>query len=131
MMRYLLLLALVVSLVGIVMVPSAFAESIIKEKECEAIGKEINPMIECKIVLADGFYPRSASYDFRENTMYDDKNNILYLFLGGGISSEVSSWTLQGVDMNTFETTNDIITCEKITTGTYVEETTVTCHARN
>ena len=54
-------------------------------------------------------------------------DNILYLFLGGGISSEVSSWTLQGVDMNTFETTNDIITCEKITTGTYVEETTITC----
>ena len=40
-MRYLLLSVLVVCMVGI-LIPNAFAESIIKEKECEAIGKEIN-----------------------------------------------------------------------------------------
>ena len=42
-----------------VMVPSAFGlfhsspigESIIKEKECDAIGKEIDPNIECRLVL--------------------------------------------------------------------------------
>ena len=104
-------------MIGVLMIPNAFAESIIKEKDCEAIGKEINPMIECRIVLVDWFYPT-------EGVKYDDKNNMMYLSTLP-LAADPDTW--QGVDMNTFETTNDMITCEKTTTGTYVKETTTTC----
>ena len=51
-MRYLLLSVLVVCVIG-VMVPSAFGvgESIIKEKDCEIIGKELDSNIECRLVI--------------------------------------------------------------------------------
>ena len=131
-MRYLLLSVLVVCVIG-VMIPSAFGlfhsspigESIIKEKECDIIGKEIDSNIECRLVLKnwDEIVPdvkddRDGGYGLLG---YDSDNDLMYF-------SMYSSWDYHWVfvEMDNF-TIVDEVKCDGVTTGTYTKETTYSC----
>ena len=118
------------------MVPSASAvgESIIKEKDCEIIGKELDSNIECRFIvgLSEGssvsppLCPESATNcqdkpNLRMPQYYDQERNILYF-------GHSNTWMHDyiAVEMDNF-TIVEQIQCEGITTGTYVETTTYPC----
>ena len=109
-----------------VMVPSVFAvgESIIKEKDCEIIGKELDSNIECRLVMQT---PEGVSVDINGHNAqyYDQERNVLYF---GPSSTDTDYWKHDYVvvEMDNF-TIVDQVQCEGITTGTYVETTTYPC----
>jgi len=133
MMRYLLLSVLVVSLVGVLVIPNAFAvgESIIKEKDCEAIGKELDPNIECKLVIKN-WDEMSLPKEFaicinNENRKqhllgYDSDNNQMYF----GYCMLEHKMHYVVVEMDNF-TIVDQVKCDGVTTGTYDQTTTYPC----
>ena len=107
-MMYLLLSVLVVCVIG-VMIPSVFGESIIKEKECVEIGKELDSNIKCRIVLTENigmpFY-------------HDQERDILYFG---------NSHNYVGRDWDSLNILIQRVSCDPVTTGTYVETTTYPC----
>ena len=107
-MRYLLLSVLVVCMIG-VMVPSVFGESIIKEKECVEIGKELDSNIKCRIVLTENI--GSPFY-------HDQERDILYFG---------NSHDYVGRDWDSLNILIQRVSCDPVTTGTYVETTTYPC----
>ena len=119
MMRYLLLSVLVVCVIG-VMIPSVFGESIIKEKDCEIIGKELDSNIKCRLVIQN---PEGLSVTINSNNAqyYDQEKNIMYF-------GESHKWMHDYVvvEMDNF-TIVDQVQCEGITTGTYTKTTTYPC----
>ena len=133
MMRYLLLSVLVIFAIGLFVVEDAFGESIIKEKECEIIGKELDSNIECRFVvgLSEGSSMSPPICDegsvtcpdkrLRSPQYYDQELNILYF--GHRIT-----WMHDyiAVEMDNFTIVQQV-QCEVITTGTYVETRTYPC----
>ena len=119
------------------MIPSALAggpqesvmgKSIVEEIDCENIGKEINPDIDCLIVLA-GWLPAHFP------TTYDEVNNIFYygwtfdeVVVGEGAGEKTKSKTYNyfGVDMDTYQVIVEE-SCDIVYTGTYVIESTIPC----
>jgi hypothetical protein len=132
-MRYLLLSVLVVCVIGI-MIPSAFGvgESIIKEKDCEIIGKELDPNIECRLViknwdavmgLPDVYFEQNGHQMTMSSLMgYDSDNDLMYF---GYYKIEQKLHYLI-VEMDNF-TVVDHVECDAVTTGTYIEKTTYSC----
>ena len=120
-MRYLLLSVLVVCVIG-VMIPSVFGESIIKEKDCEIIGKELDSNIKCRLVIQN---PEGISVGIGESNAqyYDQEKNIMYFGHG---QNDYWKHAYVAVEMDNF-TIVDQVYCEGITTGTYVETTTYPC----
>ena len=133
-MRYLLLSVLVVCVIGI-MIPSAFGlfhsspigESIIKEKECEMIGKEIDPNIECRLVLKNwDEMPVLREGTFPSPMAYDSDNDLMY-FGAQGYGWKANYFT---VEMDNF-TIVDVVKCDGVTTGTYTKTTTYPCELQD
>jgi len=138
-MRYLLLSVLVVCVIG-VMIPNVFAESspigesIIKEKDCEIIGKELDPNIECRLVLKnwDAILEKDFwrfGYSIPRATAYDSDNNIVYFSnYDGHKGGNIDRWKTHyvAVEMDNF-TIVDVVKCDGVTTGTYVQTTTYSC----
>ena len=118
-MRYLLLSVLVVCVIG-VMIPSVFGESIIKEKDCEIIGKELDSNIKCRLVIQN---PEGLSVTINSHNAqyYDQEKNIMYF---GHSNNWMHDYVV--VEMDNF-TIVDQVQCEGITTGTYVKTTTYPC----
>ena len=119
-MRYLLLSVLVVCVIG-VMIPSVFGESIIKEKDCEIIGKELDSNIKCRLVIQN---PEGLSVTINSHNAqyYDQERNLLYF---GDNTNEYDYWKHDYVvvEMDNF-TIVDQVQCEGIITGTYTKTTT-------
>ena len=131
-MRYLLLSVLVVCVIGI-MIPSAFAigESIIKEKDCEIIGKELDPNIECRLVIKN-WDEMSIPKEFADTINdknhytspmgYDSDNDLMYF----GYNTIEQKRHYVTVEMDNF-TIVDQVECDAVTTGTYNVKTTYPC----
>ena len=119
MMRYLLLSVLVVCVIG-VMIPSVFGESIIKEKDCEIIGKELDSNIKCRLVIQN---PEGLSVTINSHNAqyYDQEKNIMYF---GHSNNWMHDYVV--VEMDNFNIV-DQVQCEGITTGTYTKTTTYPC----
>jgi len=108
-MRYLLLSVLVIFAIGLFVVEDAFGESIIKEKDCVKIGKELDSNIKCRIVLTENI--GSPFY-------HDQERDILYF----GNSHDYT-----GRDWDSLNILIPRVSCDPVTTGTYVETTTYPC----
>ena len=108
-MKYLLLSVLVIFAIGLFVVEDTFGESIIKEKDCVEIGKELDSNIKCRIVLTENI--GSPFY-------HDQERDILYF----GNSHDYT-----GRDWDSFNILIPRVSCDPVTTGTYVETTTYPC----
>ena len=130
-MRYLLLSVLVVCVIG-VMVPNAFGvgESIIKEKDCEIIGKELDSNIECRLVIKNWdemSIPKEFAVTIRDGGVtspmgYDSDNDLMYF--GYNTIEQKRYYVI--VEMDNF-TIVDQVECDAVTTGTYNVKTTYPC----
>ena len=100
-------------MIGVLIIPNAFAESIIKEKECVEIGKELDSNIKCRIVLTENI--GSPFY-------HDQERDILYFG---------NSHNYIGRDWDSLNILIQRVSCDPVTTGTYVETTTYPCELQH